>query len=71
MSLINAGWESGNQYVYRYVGRSVAGIYKLKRQNAVIELQCRVTVQSIDDNNIIVKVGTQIQLHFCQLEFTI
>ncbi len=34
----------------------MAGIYKLKMQNAVIELQSRVVVQSVDSNNIIVKV---------------
>jgi hypothetical protein len=54
--LLYSGWESGNQYVYKYVGRSVTGIYKLKMQNAVIELQSRVVVQSIDENNVIVKV---------------
>lgn len=36
----------------------MAGIYKLKLQNAVIELQKRVVVQSIDENNNIVKVRT-------------
>jgi len=40
----------------------VAGIYKLKLQNAVIELQKRVVVQSIDENNIIVKVRIKIKI---------
>jgi hypothetical protein len=50
------GFEPGTQYEYKYVGRSAAGIYTLKQQNAVIELQSRVIVQSIDENTIVVKV---------------
>jgi hypothetical protein len=50
----------------------VAGIYKLKLQNAVIELQKRVVVQSIDENNIIVKVRIKIKnLIVGQFRFTI
>lgn len=50
------GWEPGTQYVYKYVGRSIAGIYKFKLQNAIIELRSRVIIQSIDENTLIVKV---------------
>ena len=42
--------------MYNYVGRSMVGIYKMKQQNAVIEMQSRVIVQNIDENTIIVKV---------------
>ncbi|KAI9554120.1 hypothetical protein GHT06_019392 [Daphnia sinensis] len=49
-------WEPGTQYVYKYVGRSIAGIYKFKLQNAIIELRSRVIVQSIDENTLIVKL---------------
>ena len=50
------GWEPGTQYVYKYVGRSTAGIHKLKQQNAVVELESTVTVQSIDDSTLVVQV---------------
>lgn len=42
--------------MYNYVGRSMVGIYKMKQQNAVIEMQSRVIVQNIDENTIVVKV---------------
>ena len=42
--------------MYKYVGRSIVGIYKMKQQNAVIELQSRVIVQNIDQSTIMVKV---------------
>jgi hypothetical protein len=42
--------------VYKYVGRSIVGIDKMKQQNAVIELQSRVIVQNIDQDTIVVKV---------------
>jgi hypothetical protein len=42
--------------VYKYVGRSTAGIHKLKQQNAVVELESTVTVQSIDDSTLVVQV---------------
>lgn len=54
--LLLIGWEPGTQYEYRYVGRSVAGMYNLKLQNAVIELHSLVIVQSVEENTIIVKV---------------
>lgn len=50
------GWEPGTQYVYNYAGRAINGIYYLKQQNAVIEIRSRVTVQSHDDNTLVVKV---------------
>lgn len=53
---IYIGWEPDTQYEYKYIGRSIAGIYKLKQQNAVIELQSRVTVQSVDEQTLVVKV---------------
>jgi hypothetical protein len=34
----------------------MVGIYKMKQQNAVIEMQSRVIVQNIDANTIVVKV---------------
>jgi hypothetical protein len=34
----------------------MVGIYKMKQQNAVIEMQSRVIVQNIDENTIVVKV---------------
>jgi len=58
------GWEQGTQYEYKYIGRSAAGIYTLKQQNAVIELQSRVIVQSIDENTIVVKVIFLIKIYF-------
>ena len=56
VSCVLLGWEPGTQYVYKYVGRSANGIYKLKMQHAVIELHSHVIVQSIDENTIAVKV---------------
>ena len=50
------GWEPGTQYVYKYVGRSMAGIHKLKQQNAVVELESTVTIQSVNDNTLAVQV---------------
>lgn len=55
-NIIAQGWAPGYQYVYSYIGRSVAGIQKLKQQNAVIELQSRVIIRSIDERTLIVKV---------------
>ena len=46
VSCVLLGWEPGTQYVYKYVGRSANGIYKLKMQHAVIELHSRVIVQT-------------------------
>ncbi|XP_057375632.1 vitellogenin-2-like [Daphnia carinata] len=53
---LTLGWEPGTQYVYKYTGRSAAGVYDLKQQNAVIELQSRVIIQSIDESTIVVKL---------------
>jgi hypothetical protein len=39
-------------------------MYTLKQQNAVIELQSRVIVQSIDENTIVVKVIFKIKKTF-------
>ncbi|XP_046638923.1 vitellogenin-like [Daphnia pulicaria] len=50
------GWEPGTQYVYKYVGRSATGINKLKQQNAVVELESIVTVQSVDDYTLAVQL---------------
>ena len=50
--------------MYKYTGRSAAGVYDLKQQNAVIELQSRVIVQSIDESTIIVKVILLLQFLF-------
>ena len=52
------GWEPGTQYVYKYVGHSTAGIHKLKQQNAVVELESIVTVQSVDDYTLAVQVSS-------------
>jgi hypothetical protein len=52
------GWEPGTQYVYKYVGRSTAGIHKFKQQNAVVELESTVTVQSIDEYTLAVQVSS-------------
>ncbi len=56
MKWFRIGWEPGTQYVYNYVGRSMAGIHKLKQQNAVVELKSIVTVQSVDDYTLAVQV---------------
>jgi len=53
---LSMGWESGQQYVYEYTGRSIAGLNSLKQQNAVIELHSRVAVQAQDETTIIVKL---------------
>lgn len=53
---LTLGWEPGTQYEYKYAGRSAAGMYHLKQQYAVIELQSRVIVQSIDENTIVIKL---------------
>lgn len=45
--------------MFKYVGRSVAGIKKLKQQNAIIELSSVVTVQSVDEYTLLVKVSPQ------------
>ena len=50
------GWEPGTEYVYKFTGRSAAGIPDLKQQHAMIEVQSRVVVQSHDENTIVVKV---------------
>lgn len=63
-SCFTTGWEPGTQYEYKYIGRSAAGMYTLKQQNAVIELQSRVIVQSIDENTIVVKVIFKIKTFF-------
>jgi hypothetical protein len=44
--------------VYKYVGRSTAGIHKFKQQNAVVELESTVTVQSIDEYTLAVQVSS-------------
>ncbi len=38
------------------MGRSIAGIKKLKQQNAIIELSSSVTVQSVDEYTLLVQV---------------
>ena len=46
--------------MYKYVGRSTAGIHKLKQQNAVVELESIVTVQSVDEYTLAVQVSSSI-----------
>lgn len=50
--------------MYKYVGSSAAGINKLKQQNAVVELESIVTVQSVDDYTLAVQVLTFDSLFF-------
>ena len=59
------GWVPGTQYVYNYSGRSVAGIHQLKQQNAVIELQSRVVIQSTEESTLIVKVPYKLHNNLC------
>jgi hypothetical protein len=51
------GWESGKQYSYSFTGRSMTGMYGMKQQNAILEIQSRVLVQSQDDGTLAVKLS--------------
>jgi len=51
------GFQPGFQFVYKYQGRVSVGIFELKRQTAIAELQAHVVVQSTDETTLYVKIA--------------
>lgn len=52
-----AGWEAGFEYVYEYDAQLALGLDDTHElQSAVVRFHSQLTVQSVDDNTLAVKV---------------
>ena len=50
------GWESNTQYAYEYNGRVATGIKDLKQQWGIAQINGLVSVQTLKEGSLIVKV---------------
>jgi hypothetical protein len=50
------GWETGSEYLYDYSGLLVTGIEDAHHQSAAVQIIAKLTVQSVDDETLMLKV---------------
>lgn len=50
------GWEIGSEYLYDYSGFLVTGVQDADNQSAAVQIIGKLTVQSIDDETLMLKV---------------
>lgn len=55
-----AAWDIGTEYLYDYTGLLKTALREFDNQSAVVQIVAKLTVQSIDDETLMLKVSDEL-----------